>query len=475
MSHPHTSLLSRWAIALTALTALTCHATATAQERLEVFTFVNNQRRVLEVDATVTGFGALRSITSVDRLPPALDPPLVSDIAVVAGGRFLAWGGSSLEAFDRRTRRVIDAGWLLPAGLGALTGIRLAAADSHQPRLFVQGDRWPGFELWTIDLRGAPAVRIGTSSLGIADAAYAAETDELFYLDAAVENGGRITWIVGVNASTGQERRRWKRAGILSAIRTEPTGRVVWVDEAGISALDATTGATLASSNQFSAAKTTVDAARRLLLIRQGDFLVAVDPLRLTEIGRARVAFIPPDPAVVRTAQTLSGRWMTGAYALRTETRVTLLRSGRVAREDIVEKTCQALDLDAVGLDGRKRATADLLSPLGGGGSAVGEREPTPNCRAVAVLVRSPFAPTELASSVNAGTVSLTWKDPGDTTEFELEFGFAPGQRAGAIRVGAVTSVTIPGVPPGAYYVRVKALNEVGPSPASSDIRIVIP
>ena len=59
--------------------------------------------------------------------------------------------------------------------------------------------------------------------------------------------------------------------------------------------------------------------------------------------------------------------------------------------------------------------------------------------------------------------------------EFELEFGFAPGQRAGSARLGHTTSIAIPGVPPGVYYVRVKALNEVGPSPASADVRVVVP
>jgi len=53
--------------------------------------------------------------------------------------------------------------------------------------------------------------------------------------------------------------------------------------------------------------------------------------------------------------------------------------------------------------------------------------------------------------------------------------GIAPGQRAGSARLGHMTSIAIPGVPPGVYYVRVKALNEVGPSPASADVRVVVP
>ncbi len=462
---------------LSAVTTLTCQGAALAQERLELFTFVNNQGRAVEVDATVTGFGAIRAITPIDRLPPGPDPPNVSGVVAVAGGRYLAWGGNSLVAFDRRTRTLLDGTALLPAdpsGPDPYYSTRIFAADSHQPRLFIGLSRFARYEVWTVDLRGAPAVRLGTSALSIVDLAYAAETNEAFYLEAAFENGARVTWVVVANATTGQELRRWKRSGILTAVRADPAGRVIWVDDGGISVLDAVTGVVLGSSNQFSAANATVDAPRNLLLIRQGDFLVAVDPLRLTEVGRARVTFMPPDPVVIRTAQTLPGRWMTGAYTLRTETRVTLLRSGRVAGEDLVEKTCQAVDIDAVAPNGVKRETADVLGSLGGGGAAIGERGSTPNCTAVAVLVRSPFAPTALEASVSGNNVSLTWKDPGDTTDFEIEFGFAPGQRAGSARVGRLTSIGIPGVPPGVYYVRVKGANEVGPSPASDDVRVVV-
>ncbi len=278
-----------------------------------------------------------------------------------------------------------------------------------------------------------------------------------------------------MNATTGQELRRWKLSGVVSAIRTDASGRVVWVDHNGLEALDGATGVVLASSNQFTAANTTVDAPRSLLLVRQGDFLVAVDPLLLTEIGRTRVAFTPPDQGMARTAQTLPGRWMTGAYTVRTETRETLVRYGRTGREDIYEFTCNAIDVDALHPNGVRRETADVLARLGPGGGAIGSRDQGLACRALAVLVRSPFAPTSLAASVSGNNVSLTWKDPGDTTDFEIEFGFAPGQRAGSARVGRLTAIGIPGVPPGVYYVRVKGANEVGPSPASNEVRIVVP
>ncbi len=479
------------ACACTLTLALGLAPAASAQERIELLTFVNNQSHIVEVDATVTGFGTVRAMTPVPNgLEPASDfLGRHGDIVAVAGGRYLAWVGLAMPAFgpllafDRRTRTLLDATSLLPtdaAGMRLINNV-LLANDSHHPRLFIAGQ--PAFrgsgraaaELWAIDLGGAPPVRVGTSDSMIEGAAYAAETDEIFYLDARFESGARVTWVVAVKATSGQELRRWKLQGVVSAIRTDASGRVVWIDHGGLEALDATTGATLAISDQFSAANTIVDAPRQLLLVRQGDFLVAVDPLLLTEIGRARVAFMPPDEGMSRTAQSLPGRWMTGAYTVRTETRQRLISAGRTGSNDVFEFTCNAVAVDALHPTGARRASADILARLGPGGSAVGGRFSGLTCRAPAVIVRSPFAPTNVTSAVTGHTVQLTWKDPGDTSEFELEFGFAPGQRAGAVRLGRATSIAIPGVPPGVYYVRVKAINEVGPSPASADVRVVVP
>lgn len=482
--------MSRLRLASAALCVLLA-VPALAQERLELLTFVNNQSRLVEVDASVTGFGAVRAVTPV---PNGLEPAgdflgRHGEIVAVSGGRYLAWvtmatpGVGPLLAFDRRTRTLLDATSLLPRDD---TGSRLVnnvllANDSHRPRLFIAGQ--PAFrsagrapaELWAIDLRGAAPRRVGSSDYLIEGAAYAGDTDELFYLDGAFENGVRITWVVAVNATTGQELRRWKLSGVVSAIRTEASGRILWVDHNGLEAIDAMTGVTLATSDQFSVANTIVDAPRQLLLVRQGDFLVAVDPLLLTEIGRTRVAFTPPDDGMSRTAQSLAGRWMTGAYTVRAETRKTQISSGRTGSEDRFEFTCNAITVDALHPNGARRESADILARLGPGGSAIGGRFAGLTCRAPAALVRSPFAPTDLAATIAGNTVQLAWKDPGDTSEFELEFGFAPGQRAGSARLGRVTSVAIPGVPPGVYYVRVKALNEVGPSPASADVRVVVP
>lgn len=434
---------------------------ALAQERIEVFTLTDGaQTRMLSVDATVRGFGDVLAATPLTHVPT----DSLNNAVAVAGGRYVAWlagsvthPGQDLFLFDRRTRTVRTATSALPGlppGASYPGYFQLLGADSHRPRLFVTELR-PGngtFSLvWTIDLTGRAPVLLANNFGFPPGFGYAAGTDEAFIN----EWGQPATTMLVVNATTGAEVRRVAHPLASYGALTEPGGRLVWVNDGnGMNTLDAHTGAVLATSPFFQTTSSTYDPARGVLLVRQGDFLVVVDPLRLTEIGRARVAFTTLSGLLSESTDTLLGRWMTGAYVLRSS-----YRYGNT--------TCNDISLDALDVTGARRATADLLARLGPGGSGF--------CGARGFLFRSPFAPTGLASSGSGRTVQLAWKDPGDTTEFELEFGFAPGQRAGAIRVGAATSLTLPGVPPGTYYERVKALNEVGPSPASSDIRVVVP
>lgn len=455
--------------------------TANAQERLMLFTWVDRQSRIVEVDGSVSGFGRVLAVTPV---PEAAMPDKPLDafqewpsVLALPGGRIVVWRNSiGLWAFDRRQRTLINATGLLPttAPAGAL------AIDSHRPRIFVAGSSAfsQGAGLWAIDATTGSSTWLASSPLVIADAAYAHGPDEVWYLDGRFEQGQRVTWVAAVNASTGQETRRWKVPGIVEQLLVDASGSFVWIGGIGVGPLqarDAATGHLIASSDQFVARLTTIDEARRLLLARQGDFLVAVDPLSLAELGRTRVSFTPPDPVVRRISQLLPGRWMTGAYTLRTESSERLVTMGRTPRFDIVEFQCQAMIIDAVNADGTRRASVDVLDTIGAGGAIVTEREYRQHCWASGTVVRSPFAPTDVSAAVSGASVSLRWNDPGDSTDFELEFGFAPGHRAGAARVGATTAITIPGVPPGTYYVRVKAINDIGPSPPSNEVRVVVP
>ena len=90
-----------------------------------------------------------------------------------------------------------------------------------------------------------------------------------------------------------------------------------------------------------------------------------------------------------------------------------------------------------------------------------------------------PGAPTALAYSLGGTTVHLMWTAPADgtPTSYVLEGGSAPGlsnlvrQDTGS----AATGLAYANVPPGRYYVRVRAVNSLGAGVASDEIVVTVP
>jgi Matrixin len=87
-----------------------------------------------------------------------------------------------------------------------------------------------------------------------------------------------------------------------------------------------------------------------------------------------------------------------------------------------------------------------------------------------------PGTPTSLATSVSGSTVTISWAAPasgGAPTGYQLIAGTAPG----ASNIGVVpltaTSLVVPGVPNGIYYVRIVATNAAGASAPTADATIV--
>jgi hypothetical protein len=83
-----------------------------------------------------------------------------------------------------------------------------------------------------------------------------------------------------------------------------------------------------------------------------------------------------------------------------------------------------------------------------------------------------PNAPTALAAAVNGSTVTLTWNGPaGVVNVYVLEAGFAPGlSNAANAVVGVAPSYVASNVPPGTYFVRVRAADSSGLGPASNEV-----
>lgn len=86
-----------------------------------------------------------------------------------------------------------------------------------------------------------------------------------------------------------------------------------------------------------------------------------------------------------------------------------------------------------------------------------------------------PGAPLGLTGTAVNGNVTLTWTAPGGTvTSYQLEAGSAAGStNIAAIAVGG-TSFAVGGVPPGVYFLRVRAVNAVGVSPPSNEFVLVV-
>jgi predicted phage tail protein len=89
-----------------------------------------------------------------------------------------------------------------------------------------------------------------------------------------------------------------------------------------------------------------------------------------------------------------------------------------------------------------------------------------------------PRNPGFLTGSWHNGIVTLSWSRPsGDIedgpTGYIIEAGSGPGQSdLATVPVGEVTSFQAAGIPAGVYYVRVRAVNELGVGPPSNEIVI---
>jgi 5-hydroxyisourate hydrolase-like protein (transthyretin family) len=96
------------------------------------------------------------------------------------------------------------------------------------------------------------------------------------------------------------------------------------------------------------------------------------------------------------------------------------------------------------------------------------------------VRTQAPNAPSNLRVVTAGGTGVFTWTagsllNAGAATSYLLEAGFAPGTTAITLPIpGTAATFSVPGVPPGTYYVRVRAVNAHGTSGASNEVRLVV-
>lgn len=96
------------------------------------------------------------------------------------------------------------------------------------------------------------------------------------------------------------------------------------------------------------------------------------------------------------------------------------------------------------------------------------------------VALRRPRPPASAAASVTGAAVRVSWSQsatPQAVTRFVIEAGSAPGRSdiIAGLDVGLQTSLSASGVPPGTYYVRVRAGNYAGLGAPTNEVVVQVP
>jgi hypothetical protein len=123
------------------------------------------------------------------------------------------------------------------------------------------------------------------------------------------------------------------------------------------------------------------------------------------------------------------------------------------------------------------QSTADLAQCLGGSGDAscfnAGGSMRTASVNSGAVVGTS-----TLTASVSGQTVFLSWTIPGTgdpVTGYVIEAGSAPGlSNLANAAIPNTNALTVPGIPFGVYYVRIRATGAAGPGAPSNEIIVTV-
>jgi 5-hydroxyisourate hydrolase-like protein (transthyretin family) len=109
--------------------------------------------------------------------------------------------------------------------------------------------------------------------------------------------------------------------------------------------------------------------------------------------------------------------------------------------------------------------------------NAAGVSAPSTEVMLVVGNVPAPPSAPSLSHSVSGSTATFTWSAPnfGPVTGYIVEAGSAPGlSNLAVVTIGNVLTQSFAGVPPGTYYVRIRALNAQGASIASNERTVIV-
>lgn len=205
-----------------------------------------------------------------------------------------------------------------------------------------------------------------------------------------------------------------------------------------------------------------LDEARGIAIVPIFDGAAALDTTTLARLAtldapRTRTALIPPNDS-----PTLDY----AMYQLRGSGDL-LVWEGEGQRHSYYGGPCLATRLVTIsGSTGRIAQTTDLARLYG---------QPFCGLAGSTFLVNPPPSPAGLAASSTAGITTFTWSASPGATHYVLEAGTAPGlANIGSVAIGG-TSLSVPGVPAGRYYVRVRAVGVGGQGPRTADVELILP
>ncbi len=123
-------------------------------------------------------------------------------------------------------------------------------------------------------------------------------------------------------------------------------------------------------------------------------------------------------------------------------------------------------------------ASADLAACLGGSGDAACFSG-AGRVSSTTVRAQATSSPTTLTATVTGTTVILQWTAPviGTATSYTIEASSTPNGPANLANFNtgnSLTSLTVPGVPAGVYYVRVRAIDASGASIPSNEVTVIV-
>jgi hypothetical protein len=226
----------------------------------------------------------------------------------------------------------------------------------------------------------------------------------------------------------------------------------------GVFAYDVASGALLARTSSYSLfpePRLIVDEVRQRLLFWSGSsdpFLMALSFDTLQPIGRTS---LPPVASSFLSSLALDVSPVSAT--------IFAIQNAFVYNWSEPNQ-CKSSTLLAMNVDtGEVRKTVDLTSTVR-----------SAECQLNLVRLTESSPPLNIARNATGNRVALTWS-PSPATRYEIQAGSAPGLTN--IGTFSVTDphLTVDGVPPGVYYVRVRAVNVVGKSAPSQELRVVVP